>query len=133
MIRRPTELARQTAMIGHAKSRLETVRTGVSPAFWCSMESGRAEFQPAKMQLPGMTHPGDVAWLDKLLDGGIRLPPRDSGDRPITLLISGPPGGGKTTLAMELCLRLTLNEQMRCFFVSTDQDTEPLIENSNDL
>jgi KaiC/GvpD/RAD55 family RecA-like ATPase len=49
----------------------------------------------------------EMSWFDELFNGGILLP-RGRPDKPraITLLVTGPPGTGKSTLAMELCVRL---------------------------
>lgn len=112
---------------------LEKFTTGVSPAYWCSLNTGSAEFLPARMRLPGMDAPQEVAWLDRLLDGGIKMPDAGSPGRPLTMVITGPPGSGKTTLAAELCLRFRQRHRMKCLFVSTEQDTDRLIENATDL
>ena len=41
--------------------------------------------------------------MDWLLHGGLQLP---ESEKPLLMLISGPPGSGKTTFALELCYRL---------------------------
>jgi KaiC/GvpD/RAD55 family RecA-like ATPase len=51
-----------------------------------------------------------LCWFDELFNGGIRILGASANEkRAMTLLITGPPGTGKSTLAMELCVRLALN------------------------
>ena len=43
-----------------------------------------------------------TAWFDELFEGGLLIP--EKGDRAaMTLLITGQPGTGKSTLAIEFC------------------------------
>jgi KaiC/GvpD/RAD55 family RecA-like ATPase len=47
-----------------------------------------------------------VSWLDVLLEGGMVLPEFNPQEpRALTIMITGTPGSGKTTLALELCYR----------------------------
>ncbi len=113
-------------------------RTNISQAFWCSLADGQASFRPAV--IPGDHGPDSIAWFDELFKGGLRLP--SGGDKPITMLITGPPGSGKTTLAMEICYRLARNEpafegadrpnseSLFSLYISTDQEAERLIDNA---
>lgn len=48
-------------------------------------------------------HHGDgepVYWLDRLLNGGIRVPPKDQG--PLVVLLAGSPGAGKSLLLQQI-------------------------------
>jgi len=78
------------------------IRTRISQPFWCD-PSDSYKFKPATIP-PLMHAPGQTFWLDELFESGIVLPDTDEGTRrAVTMVLSGPPGTGKTTLAMELC------------------------------
>lgn len=111
-------------------------RTNTSQAFWCSLSAGEAQFEPAQISIDEHEDKGTIAWLDKLLEGGLFLP--DDSTKPLTLLISGPPGSGKTTLALEMCYRLAKNEggnaqSLFTLYLSTEQETQLLIDNAKNF
>jgi DNA polymerase III delta prime subunit len=51
----------------------------------------------------GEEEPREVSWFDELFLSGIKVfEVTDEQHHPVTLLLKGPPGDGKTTLALEL-------------------------------
>lgn len=117
---------------------LVKIKTGISQAYWCDTSDTIAKFQAAELAFdtPNKQH---LSWFDKLFEGGISLPKGNSDIlRPITMLVSGPPGCGKTTLISELCYSLALNEQknekaLSTLYISTDAETDRMIGNAVDL
>ena len=85
----------------------ERLYTQISQAFWCTSDG---TFEDAN--IPAMKiwpkRPERVFWLDKLFEGGIFIPtPPENKKRALTILLTGPPGSGKSTLSLELCYRWT--------------------------
>ena len=96
---------------------MASLKTGVSAAFWCN---SKGEYHPAEWwdpQNPAGSGTTAISWLDHLLVGGLVLSNAENSTSPVTgsksaltVLITGPPGAGKTALAMELCYRWSLME-----------------------
>lgn len=73
----------------------------------------------------------DVSWFDQLLGGGIDAP--DLGEdecnpRSLVVLLSGLPGTGKSTFALELATRLAKEEKKRTLYVSLEEPASSLIQ-----
>jgi KaiC/GvpD/RAD55 family RecA-like ATPase len=81
------------------------IQTRIAEAKW----SVNGDIEAAKISGGSNVHETrHIYWLDELFHGGIVLPPNSSKDpaKPVSVLITGPPGGGKSTLALELCYRI---------------------------
>ena len=117
---------------------LERIKSGVSQAYWCDTRNTLARFEEATLLFDSPERQ-PLSWFDKMFEGGILLPRGDSEIvNPITMLVSGPPGCGKTTLISELCYRLAVNAQgnprpLSTLYISTDSETDRLIDNTVDL
>lgn len=126
------------------------LRTHVSQSFWCnySREGGSFEraticFGPCKHldgprkctrhSKPGCENGHEIAWFDQLFRDGIRLPSvQEAGSsisKPLTVLVAGPPGTGKTTLCSEICYNLAQYEGLFSLYVSTESEAGALISN----
>jgi KaiC/GvpD/RAD55 family RecA-like ATPase len=73
-----------------------------------------------------------ISWFDTLFDGGGILIPEEQ-TKPLIMLISGPPGSGKTTLAIEFCLRVAICHNFWSLYISTESDTKQLERKAVDL
>lgn len=82
-----------------------------------------------------------ICWLDELLTGGIHLyenevREKNGSEPPFVLLLAGPPGSGKTTLALQLCYNLATKGQkstgdcVRSLYISTESRTHHILENA---
>jgi KaiC/GvpD/RAD55 family RecA-like ATPase len=133
---------------GKGYDMLKFIKTNISKAYWCSYNKGVTEFEAAKIHSLGISGFGrfhsfldeererlsrnDISWFDNLFDGGGMKISGENG-KPITLLISGPPGSGKTTLALELCLRSTINHGFWSLYVSTESATDLVLDKVTSL
>lgn len=135
-----TLLGQQLASLHRSDSQeqFRLYRTNVSQAFWYLPSSAEEQrpFAPAHKapsQMQSNNVPSTFAWFDELLRDGLYLP--FEGNRPLTMVVAGPPGSGKTSLVLEMCYRLARNElknldALRSLYISLDQDTDRLISNA---
>ncbi|WP_456324371.1 RAD55 family ATPase [Desulfonauticus submarinus] len=107
---------------------MEALQTKISKAYWCIFKNGIADFEEAQISI-GNEKSRDISWFDELLRGGLTLQEK----KPLTLLITGPPGSGKTTFALELCYRLAEIKKMFSLYISTDGETNQIIQNTKSL
>lgn len=108
---------------------LTRYKSNVSQAFWYTLDRNKVDFTPAEIAI-GLAKSKSIAWFDELFDGGILLPGEKG--KPMSFLITGPPGSCKTTLALELCYRLTAS-QLFSLYISTEADSDQLIANAHSL
>lgn len=81
-----------------------------------------------------------TSWLDEMLNGGLELPSLHRGDnqRSFILLLTGAPGTGKSTFALQLCQNLVSCNQpddnwLRPLYISYEASTKRVIENAKDF
>lgn len=110
------------------RSNQTTTSPAEIPAFF---EDGVGPRSPAPAVGPlPQIDPPPLCWLDRLLLGGIVIPPQLQEHRALTILFSGPPGTYKSTLATELSYRLAQQDK-RCVYLSSESPAEWLIDNAN--
>jgi KaiC/GvpD/RAD55 family RecA-like ATPase len=116
------------------------IPTRISAANWFN-PAGRS-FEPAYRSEPEQR----ICWLDELLGGGRPSDNQMSGGivipdtpatspRALTMLLTGPPGTGKSTLATELCYRWATDEELKynSYYATTEVHPPWLIKNTEDL
>lgn len=109
------------------------IPTNVSGAFWCDPES--LKFVKARRPEAATSQ---VCWLDELLNGGVTIPttPAKGPRRAVTMLLTGPPGTGKSTLATELCYRWACTDiepLRRFYYATTEANPDWLLKNARQL
>jgi KaiC/GvpD/RAD55 family RecA-like ATPase len=78
-----------------------------------------------------------TAWLDELFEGGLSIPAKST-NAAMTLLITGPPGTGKSTICLELCYRLAKSAQvdgsiLRSLYFTTEGHAPWLIAHAREF
>jgi len=104
------------------------IKTGISNTFWNELDDSKTKFEPARLCI-GDDITKEVSWLDELFRGGIKT----FDDKPITFLVKGPPGSGKTTFVLELCYKLATIEKMKSLYISIDTESKQIIRNAKDF
>ena len=114
-------------------------KTGISTVYWAKYieseepKSEEPKIEEAKFRFgvkeeDDHNPPDTVSWLDELFRGGIKV----DDNNPITLLIKGPPGSGKTTFALELCYRLAKSTENSAVstYMSLESESKQIRDNA---
>lgn len=127
-------------LLGNREMKRYLLKTRISEAFWFDPVSKdeRNWIKPARIpsmieeptSLDAEQEQGQsISWFDCLFHGGILLPKLDSKEkRAITILLTGPPGAGKSILAMELCYRWCINEKWSSLYITSESYKPWMIE-----
>jgi len=85
----------------------DKLATHISEVDWYPPTRAARGREPAVNGLTsGDSAPKTTAWLDELLEGGLAIPVRTAGKgKALSIIITGPSGTGKSTLALELAYR----------------------------
>jgi KaiC/GvpD/RAD55 family RecA-like ATPase len=116
--------------------------TRISQAHWCDPATTNFTLATISSVMRGNPDYG-TCWVDELFEGGIVLPEvGEGGQRALTMVLSGPPGTGKTTFAMELCCRLAedpkpkeqrpdeVKRPLRSLYVTSESHKDWMIQNA---
>jgi KaiC/GvpD/RAD55 family RecA-like ATPase len=101
------------------------IPTGISTVYWNEVTDDK--YETAKICI-GNDQKKTVSWFDELFRGGIGI----FEDKTTTMLIKGPPGSGKSSLALELCYRLGKIHQYKSLYISIESDKEQILRNIKD-
>ncbi|MCF7885880.1 MAG: hypothetical protein K9M80_05235 [Candidatus Marinimicrobia bacterium] len=119
---------------------MNKIKTEISKAYWCTRNTeGEINFEPARISI-GSQNARIFSWFDELFKDGINSITTDSESNekdinyPLTFLITGPPGSGKSTLSLELCYRLAeKDDNFLSLYISSDAEAEQVKKNAISL
>jgi len=95
---------------------MSNIKTQISQACWCD---SNGKFSPAKFLEEDLSK-REICWFDELFSEELYIPEEDGKTgKPLFFLLSGPPGSGKTTLALEMCYRYTDSSS---FYISAESE-----------
>jgi KaiC/GvpD/RAD55 family RecA-like ATPase len=117
---------------------MNKIKTHISKAYWCTSRDKICRYESSEFSFGDAGEGQAISWFDELLEGGIELftpdifmgKKKDQKIMPITFLITGPPGSGKTTFAIELCYRMAIEGNKLSHYISTESESYKLIENA---
>lgn len=114
---------------------MERIRTHISKAFWSKPKDEIEEACfPVSWQTDQNRKPASLSWFDQLFEGGLILPSSTSSkNRALTMLLTGPPGTGKSTLALELCYQLANFDLYNSLYLTAETNDQWPIQKGVDF